>query len=189
MSAEDQHLIDECLAGRTDAFGQLVVRYQDRLFNTLVRVLGSTDDARDAAQDAFIQAFEKLSTFQGHSAFYSWLFRIAMNAALTQKRKRRRTITSIDRSAKSRGVEISDPHPNSAPAHAIEQSERQAQVRAALMSLPDEFRTVLVLKEMEGLKYEEIAEMVGCPVGTVRSRIHRARSELRQKLRSLLDEK
>lgn len=189
MSAEDQHLIDESLAGRTDAFGQLVVRYQDRLFSSLVRILNSRDDARDAVQDAFIQAFEKLATFQGNSAFYSWLFRIAMNAALTQKRKHRKTASSLDAARDNRGIEIPDGHPSAGPSHAIELSEQQAQVQRALMSLPDEFRTVIVLKEMEGLKYEEIAEMVGCPVGTVRSRIHRARSELRQKLRALLDEK
>jgi RNA polymerase sigma-70 factor (ECF subfamily) len=187
--AEDRDLINECLAGRTDAFGELVVRYQDRLYNTLVKVLGSSDDARDAVQDAFVQAFEKLSTFHGRSAFYSWLFRIAMNAALTQKRKHRHSPASIDAARAQHGVELPDRHSASAPDHALDQTERQAQVRAALMLLPDEFRIVLVLKEMEGLKYEEIAEIIGCPVGTVRSRIHRARSDLRERLRPLLDEK
>ncbi|MEX2287425.1 MAG: sigma-70 family RNA polymerase sigma factor [Planctomycetaceae bacterium] len=186
MSADDQHLIDECLSGRTEAFGQLVVRYQDRLHNTLVKILGSTDDARDAAQDAFVQAFEKLSSFQGTAAFYSWLFRIAMNAAVTQKRKTRRTVGSVDAAREQRGVEPLDLHPASQPSHSLELSERQALVRAALMELADDFRIALVLKEMEGLKYEEIAELVGCPIGTVRSRIHRARSELREKLRPLL---
>jgi RNA polymerase sigma-70 factor (ECF subfamily) len=188
VSTDDQHLINECLSGRTEAFGQLVVRYQDRLHNTLVKILGSSDDARDAAQDAFVQAFEKLATFQGTAAFYSWLFRIAMNAAVTQKRRTRRKVGSIDASRDHGGFEPLDSHPSSRPSHSLELSERQAEVRAALMELSEEFRTVLVLKEMEGLKYEEIAEIIGCPVGTVRSRIHRARSELREKLRSLLSD-
>ena len=78
VNDQDQELIDECLAGQTDAFGRLVVRYQDRLYNTLVNILGSPDDARDIAQEAFVHAFRKLATFRGHAAFYSWLFRIAL---------------------------------------------------------------------------------------------------------------
>jgi RNA polymerase sigma-70 factor (ECF subfamily) len=183
VSAEDQQLIDECLAGRTDAFGQLVVRYQDRLYNMLVKVLGSPDDARDTAQDAFVQAFQKLGTFHGNAAFYSWLFRIAMNSAISQRRRMKRFSHSLDAAREQHGIEPADSHPAAQPTHALELAERQQQVRRALAELAIEYRTVLVLKEMEGLKYEEIAEIVGCPIGTVRSRIHRARSELRQKLR------
>jgi RNA polymerase sigma-70 factor (ECF subfamily) len=182
VSTDDQHLIQECLAGRTEAFGRLVLRYQDRLYNTLVNVLGSADDARDVAQDAFVHAFTKLGTFRGHSAFYSWLFRIAMNAAISQKRKTRRVPVSVEAAREQAGVEPSDTHLDNHPSHSLETSERQAAVRAALAELSEEYRTVLVLKEMEGLKYEEIAEIVGCPIGTVRSRIHRARYELRCKL-------
>ena len=182
VSADDQQLIRECLAGRTEAFGRLVLRYQDRLYNTLVNVLGSADDARDVSQDAFVHAFTKLASFRGHSAFYSWLFRIAMNSAVSQKRKTRRVTVSVEAAREQAGVEPSDDHPDSQPSHALETSERQTAVRAALAELSEEYRTVLVLKEIEGLKYEEIAEIVGCPIGTVRSRIHRARCELRQKL-------
>ena len=89
VSSDEKQLIRECLAGRTEAFGELVVRYQDRLFNALVGVLGSPDDAHDIAQDAFVQAFQRLKTFRGDSAFYSWLFRIALNAAASQKRRTR----------------------------------------------------------------------------------------------------
>jgi len=182
VSTDDQQLIAECLAGRTEAFGQLVVRYQDRLYNTLLNVLGSADDARDIAQDTFVQAFQKLDTFRGQSAFYSWLFRIAMNAAISQKRKTRLMPISIDVARERSGIEPADDRPDNIPSHSLERSERQILVRTALAELPEEFRIVLVLKEMEGLKYEEIAEIVDCPIGTVRSRIHRARSELRQKL-------
>ena len=187
VKVQDQELIDECLAGQTDAFGQLVVRYQDRLYNTLVNVLGSSDDARDVAQEAFVHAFQKLATFRGHAAFYSWLFRIALNAAMSHKRKRRRTVVSVEAAREQAGIEPIDPRSDNRPSHALELSERQAAVRSALAQISKEYRTVLVLKEMDGLKYEEIAEIVGCPIGTVRSRIHRARSELREKLRILLN--
>ncbi|HUG92059.1 MAG TPA: sigma-70 family RNA polymerase sigma factor [Planctomycetaceae bacterium] len=186
MSPPDQHLISECLAGRPEAFGELVVRYQDRLFHSLVGMLGSADEARDAAQDAFVQAFSRLDTFRGQSAFYSWLFRIAVNAAVSRKRKARRSGTSLDAAREQSGTEPIDGRPDSEPSYAMEVSESQRLVRTALAELSDEFRTVLVLKEIEELKYEEIAEIMDCPVGTVRSRIHRARAELREKLRILL---
>lgn len=185
-STDDNRLIEECLSGRTEAFGQLVVRHQDRLYNSLAKILGSADDARDVTQEAFVSAFQKLETFRGNSAFYSWLFRIAMNAAVTQKRKTSRMVASIEAARELAGVEPADQHPASRPSHEMEQSEQQALVRAALSELPEEFRTVLVLKEIDSLKYEEIAEIIGCPVGTVRSRIHRARNELRAKLAVLL---
>ncbi|MEX0701423.1 MAG: sigma-70 family RNA polymerase sigma factor [Planctomycetales bacterium] len=188
MPIDDQQLIQDCLSGETEAFGRLVVRYQDRLYNTLLGVLCSPEDARDVAQDAFVQAFHKLGTFRGRSAFYSWLFRIAMNAAISRKRKDRRAPSSIDAAREAAGFEPADGHPAASPSYALEVRERQTVVRAALAELSEEFRTVLILKEMEGLKYEEIAEIVGCPIGTVRSRIHRGRNELREKLRALLEE-
>lgn len=188
VNIDDHQLIEQCLAGRSEAFGELVVRYQDRLFHTLLFVTGAADQAQDVAQDAFVHAFAKLSTFRGESAFYSWLFRIAMNAAVSRKRRDRRMSASLDAARENTGHEPIDAHPASEPSHSIEVSERQALVRAALAELSEEYRTVLVLKEMEDLRYEEIAEIVGCPIGTVRSRIHRARSELREKLAVLFKE-
>lgn len=186
VSAEDQELIAECLAGDTEAFGALVVRYQDRLYNTLVNVLGSAEEARDVAQDAFVHAFQKLQSFRGRAAFYSWLFRIAFNAAISRKRKVRRPSGSVDASREGGGVDPPDLRSDIEPSFPLEQAERQALVRKALAEISEEFRTALVLKEMDGLKYEEIAEIMNCPIGTVRSRIHRARTELRGKLESLL---
>lgn len=184
--AGDHELIQQSLAGRTDAFGQLVVRYQDRIHRTLVHVLGSTEDAQDVAQDAFVHAYQKLSSFRGQSAFYSWLFRIALNTAATHRRRNYRRMISVEAAREGAGYEPVDGRMDSQPSHPLEQSEQQKLVRDALAELQEEYRTALVLKEMEGLKYEEIAELVGCPIGTVRSRIHRARSELREKLRILL---
>lgn len=180
--ASDQHLIDQCLAGQTDAFGQLVERYQHRLYGSLVHVLGSADDAQDVAQDAFVHAFEKLGTFRGQSAFYSWLFRIALNAAVSTKRKTRRVTGSVDAIREATGDEPVDKNTSSAPDNAAHVDDRQRLVRRALAQLPDEYRTALVLKEMDDLKYEEIAEILSVPLGTVRSRIHRARQELRTRL-------
>ena len=188
MSKPDQELIADCLNGQTQAFGDLVVRYQNRLYNTLVGVLGSVDDAHDVAQEAFVNAFQKLHTFRGHSAFYSWLFRIALNSAVSQQRKINRVAVSIEATRERSGIEPIDRRPASRPEHALETTERQSAVRSALAELAEEFRTALVLKEMENLSYQEIAEIVGCPVGTVRSRIHRARSELREKLQDVLRE-
>jgi RNA polymerase sigma-70 factor (ECF subfamily) len=181
----DEELIAESLAGQTESFGQLVLRHQDRLCNSLAAMLGSVEDARDVSQEAFINAFEKLATFRGSCAFYSWLFRIALNSSINQFRKQRATV-SIEAARENAGVEPTDSHPEAHPAFALERSERQSLVQAALAELPAEYRTVLVLKEMEDLKYEEIAAILECPIGTVRSRIHRARGELRTKLRVLL---
>jgi RNA polymerase sigma-70 factor, ECF subfamily len=182
VNASDQALIDRCLEGQTDAFGELVTRHQDRLYGTLVNMLGSVHDARDATQDAFVLAFQKLETFRRESAFYSWLFRIAYNAAVSRHRKTRRETGSVEAARAASGREPTDERPQADPAHDLYTAERQNLVQSALGELADEYRTVIVLREMEGLSYEQIAELVGVPIGTVRSRIHRARTELRDKL-------
>lgn len=182
VSANDLALIRRCRAGDADAFGGLVLRYQDRLFAALVHLLGSLEDARDVTQDAFVLAFEKLGTFRGDSAFYSWLFRIAYNAAMTRKRKERRLPASIDEARERRGEDLSDRRSDIDPGAALDSEERQGLVRKALDELGDDYRTAIILKEIDGLRYDEIADIVGCPIGTVRSRIHRARQELRDKL-------
>ena len=182
----DQTLIDSCLAGRREVFGQLVERYQNRLFHSLLHLLGSTEDAQDAAQDAFVQAFEKLASFRGQSQFYSWLFRIAFNTAVSAKRKTKRMSVSLDARREASGLEPSDVNPSTEPSYALDVSDRQRLVQQALAELSEEFRTALVLKEMDGMSYEEISDAVDVPLGTVRSRIHRARLELRDKLSVLL---
>lgn len=182
----DQSLIEICLAGRREAFGQLVDRYQNRLFHSLVHMLGSTEDAQDIAQDAFVQAYEKLATFRGQCQFYSWLFRIAFNTAVSSRRKSRHMTVSLDGRRECTGQEPVDHRPSAEPSYSMDVGERQRLVRQALSELCEEFRTALVLKEMDGMSYEEIAEVIEVPLGTVRSRIHRARLELREKLSVLL---
>jgi RNA polymerase sigma-70 factor (ECF subfamily) len=182
---DDSQLIDEALAGKSSAFGQLVCRYQDRLYNTLVHVTGSAEDARDVAQDAFVQAFIRLETFQRTSAFYTWLYRIAVNQAISRIRRRKPTV-SIEKVREQSGDEPLDS--GDGPQGRIEQQERVDQVQAALGRLNEPYRTILVLREIEGCDYETIAEMLELPIGTVRSRLHRARCQLREELSEVLHE-
>lgn len=182
----DQELIAAALARDTAAFGELVSRYQNRLYGALVHMTGSAEDAKDVAQEAFVLAFQKLATFRGDSQFYSWLFRIAMNASVNFRRKNRSMGTSIEATKERIGLEPTDPRLDMQPDQPMEQLERQHIVREALAQMTEEFRIPLVMAEMEEMKYEEIAELLKCPIGTVRSRIHRGRAELREKLRRLL---
>ena len=182
---DDAELIAAALSGKTPAFGELVTRYQDRLYNTMVRVVGSTDEAYDVVQDAFVQAFVKLETFQRASQFYTWLYRIAFNLAVS-RRRRQKPIASIDRAREEAGDEPVSDGPD--PSSGIEQKERAVQVQAALASLSEEHRAVLVLREIDGFDYDAISEMLDLPVGTVRSRLHRARSQLRDQLKTVLQD-
>ncbi|HZZ70715.1 MAG TPA: sigma-70 family RNA polymerase sigma factor [Pirellulales bacterium] len=183
---DDAQLIDETLGGNSAAFGRLVTKYQDRLFNTIVHVVGSADEAQDVVQDAFVQSFLKLKSFQGNSAFFTWLYRIAFNVAISQRRRRKPTV-SVEQHREASGQEPLD-HA-AAPTERLESQERVEQVRQALATLSEEHRTVVVLREIDGCCYETIAEILDLPVGTVRSRLHRARLELREQLReSLLED-
>lgn len=187
VKSDDLRLIDATLAGNNEAFGELVDRYQDRLYATLVHMLGSMHDARDVAQEAFLSAFEKLDTFRREASFYSWLFRIAYNAAVTNRRKKRRETGSLDQKIESTGDEPVDGNLQADPGHQLESEENIQHVRLALDRLSPEYRDVILLKEIEGMRYEEIAVVLGCPIGTVRSRIHRARTELREQLERILE--
>ncbi|MBI2823390.1 MAG: sigma-70 family RNA polymerase sigma factor [Planctomycetia bacterium] len=181
---DDDCLIDQALAGNADAFGRLVARYQDRLFHAMTHIAGSAEDARDVVQDAFVQAFVKLESFRRTSGFYTWLYRIAFNVSAT-RRRRTRTNVSIDGNATGHALTLADP--GSAPHDRLEQQERAARVRAALENLSEEFRTVLVLREMDDCDYETIAEMLDLPIGTVRSRLHRARLQMRELLKETME--
>lgn len=182
----DQELIAAALARDTAAFGELVLRHQNRLYGALVHMTGSAEDAKDVAQEAFVLAFQKLATFRGDSQFYSWLFRIAMNASVNFRRKNRSLGASIEATKERIGLEPTDPRRDTQPDQPMEQLEQQRIVREALAQMTEEFRIPLVMAEMEEMKYEEIADLLKCPIGTVRSRIHRGRAELREKLRRLL---
>lgn len=186
VERSDQELIDAALARDTAAFGELVTKYQNRLFGALTHMLGSAEDAKDVAQEAFVLAFQKLATFRGDAQFYSWLFRIGMNAAVNFRRKNRSLGASLEATKERIGLEPTDHHSDTRPEQPLEQVERQRLVREALAQMTEEFRIPLVMAEMDEMKYEEIAALLQCPIGTVRSRIHRGRAELRDKLRRLL---
>jgi len=182
---DDSQLIDEALEGDTAAFGQLVQKHQDRLYNTLVHVVGCRVEAEDVVQDAFVQAFLKLRSFQRNSAFYTWLYRIAFNAAVS-RRRRKRVEFSVEQGREQTGTEPLDD--GEAPSERLERQERARQVRTALATLTEEHRAILVLREMEGCCYETIADVLKLPVGTVRSRLHRARLQLREQLKEEFEE-
>jgi RNA polymerase sigma-70 factor, ECF subfamily len=182
---DDSHWIQAARGGDAAAFGHLVREYQDRLVNALLYVCGSPDEAEDVAQEAFVQAYVKLATFAGDSAFYTWLYRIAMNAAISRRRRRRDT----------ESVEENREHSGREPADGGEQAEerllreeRAVLVRRALGRLSDEHRAILVLREVDGCDYDQIAAVLEVPVGTVRSRLHRARLQLKEQLDEALGE-
>lgn len=179
---DDNQLIEAALAGNSAAFGDLVRKYQDRLYTTMSHLLGSSEDAKDVVQDAFVKAFVKLESFQRASGFYTWLYRIAFNTAMSGQR-RRRPAQSVDLRHDG-GEEPLDP--SAAPGDRLEREELANQVRGALDTLSDEHRTVLVLRDIDGCDYEAMAKILDIPVGTVRSRLHRARLQLRDQLKNVL---
>ena len=174
--SDDAELIQQTLQGRPASFGVLVHKYQDRLFNAVVHAMGNVEDARDVVQEALVQAFLRLETFQHSSAFYTWLYRIAFNVAASHRRRKHVT-ASVEQVREASGQEPVDA--GMQPEEQLEQQERCQQVRQAIAQLSEEHRTVLVLRDMEDFGYEDIAQILTLPVGTVRSRLHRARMQLR----------
>lgn len=180
---DDTQLVAATLDGDNQSFGILVQRYQDRLFNTLLRFTGSRHDASDLVQDAFVQALTKLSSFRGDSQFYTWLYRIAMNLSLSQRR-RKRPVASVDAAKEQVGEEPIDEV--AGPETDLLRQERAQLVQQALLRLGEEHRQILVLREMESLSYDQIGEILSVPVGTVRSRLFRARMQLKEHLQTML---
>jgi len=181
VSSDDNRLITDCLGGNSAAFGELVRRHQDRLYNTIFRLVDNHEDAYDVVQDAFLAAYQSLDSFKGDSLFFTWLYRIAVNTAISFKRKKR-VMVRIDTTGTGSQpvIEPFDQSQETRPGHALEQAEQEQRVQQALARVSTEHRTVLILKDMEGQKYEDMAEMLGVPIGTIRSRLHRARLELRE---------
>ena len=183
MSGDENRLIDECLKGQTAAFGELVRRYQDRLFNTVYRLVDSAEDAQDVVQEAFLHAYQSLDRFKGDSQFFTWLYRIAVNSAISLKRKHRVAV-KLNQSGLGQGSvpEPPDMSEFSQPDQALERADEERRIQAALNRLSPEHRAVLILKDLEEQKYETMAEILQVPIGTIRSRLHRARLELREVL-------
>jgi RNA polymerase sigma-70 factor (ECF subfamily) len=181
VNADDSQLIALSVRGDRRAFGELVRRHQDRLYHTVYRLIGHADDAQDVVQDSFLNAYQSLHQFKGDSRFFTWLYRIAVNAAISLKRKHRPALAPTA-CLLTPGVEPPDESDGSQPGAALERAEDERRLMDALAALTPEHRAVLVLKEIDGRKYETIADVLGVPIGTVRSRLHRARLELRDQL-------
>jgi RNA polymerase sigma-70 factor (ECF subfamily) len=179
VSADDRELIAECVQGRTAAFGELVTRYQDRLYNAVYWVVGQGQDPRDVVQEAFLSAYQSLGAFKGDANFFTWLYRIAVNAAITQGRKQR---AFVRLHVGQRFPEPSDSSETNRPERALETAEEEQRIHEALSRLSPEHRVVLIMKDMEGQKYQDMADVLHVPIGTIRSRLHRARLEMRDLL-------
>lgn len=180
--AEESQLIERARAGDRAAFTQLVEVNQDRLFASMLQVTGSVDEAEEVVQEAFIRAFIKLDTFQHNSQFFTWLYRIAFNSALTRRRHKRARI-SLDHSRETVGLEVIDD--SASVDERLLSQERVDMVRQGMQELTVEHRTILVLREMDEHSYENIAEMLDISIGTVRSRLSRARRQLRLTLEAI----
>jgi RNA polymerase sigma-70 factor (ECF subfamily) len=178
VSVEDRQLINDCLNGRDEAFSELVRRYQDRLYNAVFRFLNDAEDAQDVTQEAFISAWQALGRFKGDAKFFTWIYRIAINHAIDLRRKQK-----VGQSLEVRLNEELVPvaaSPSNRPEDAAERRDEAEKLRKALDLLSPEHRMVLILKEIDGMKYEEMADALEVPIGTIRSRLHRARLELRE---------
>jgi RNA polymerase sigma-70 factor, ECF subfamily len=185
LKNDDLKLIDEAICGNPSAFGTLVLRYQDRLFSSLVYLTGSEEDARDVTQEAFVKAFVQLANFRRESAFYTWLYRIAFNTAHDRFRRKRPDV-SLDAIQEGQGCEPLSDCPS--PSDEASRIEENRLVRQAIDKLDEPFRSVLILRDLDGQSYDDIAEILDIPIGTLRSRLHRARARLCDQLRPLLKE-
>ncbi|MEL6110500.1 MAG: sigma-70 family RNA polymerase sigma factor [Planctomycetota bacterium] len=179
---EERELIDRALAGDRDAFAELVRQNQDRLFASMMQITGSPEESEEVTQEAFIRAFVKLDTFQRNSQFFTWLYRIAFNSALTRRRKKRARV-SLDQVRDDNGLEVSSSFEG--VDEPMLRDERVKLVRSAIGTLTEEHRHILTLREMDDFSYEEIAEVLEISIGTVRSRLSRARRQLKLAIENL----
>jgi RNA polymerase sigma-70 factor (ECF subfamily) len=186
----DQQLVERAQRGDKAAFELLVAKYQRKLVRLLSRFIRDPTEVEDVAQEAFIKAYRALPSFRGDSAFYTWLYRIGINTAknyLVAMGRRAPTVSETE-SADSEGSEESGQVPDyNTPENELMSRQIAETVNRAVEDLPEELRTAITLRELEGLSYEDIAGIMNCPIGTVRSRIFRAREAIAEKLRPQLE--
>ena len=185
----DQALVEQVQAGDKQAFDVLVLKYQNKIIQLVNRYVHDADEARDVAQEAFIKAYRAIGRFRGDSAFYTWLYRIAINTAknylvASGRRPPRSDIDAQDAEQYEGATGLKE---YATPERLLLKDEIQAAIATAIDELPDDLRTAITLRELEGLSYEEIAQTMDCPIGTVRSRIFRARDAIDTRLKPLLD--
>src|SRR5277367_1291780 len=185
----DQQLVERAQRGDKHAFELLVLKYQRKLARLLSRLVRDAGEVEDVTQEAFIKAYRALPTFRGESAFYTWLYRIGVNTAknyLVAMRRRAPTMTEINNEEAEdieEGQQLKDMN---TPENELMSRQVAETVNQTLQELPEELRTAITLREIEGLSYEEIAQVMNCPIGTVRSRIFRAREAIAERLRPQL---
>jgi len=186
----DQQLVERAQKGDKRAFGLLVDKYQRKLARLLSRFVRDSAEVEDVTQEAFIKAYRALPNFRGDSAFYTWLYRIGINTAknhLMAAGRRAPTSTSVD-SEEAEGLDEGEQLRDiNTPESLLLSREIGDTVNAAMLALPEDLRTAIQLREMEGMSYEDIAQIMNCPIGTVRSRIFRAREAIAEQLKPLLD--
>ena len=186
----DQRLVERVQAGDPLAFDALAAKYQRKLNRLLSRYIRDHAEVEDVVQETFLKAYRALPSFRGESAFYTWLYRIGINTAknyLAAKGRRAPTTTEVDADEAETFEEASLLHDINTPERILQSKQIGQTINIAMQSLPEELRNAIMLREIEGLSYEEIAAEMGCPIGTVRSRIFRAREAVAEKLRPLLD--
>ena len=189
-SLSDEAIIERVRNGDPDVFGILVCRYQDRIYSAILGYVHSPEDAADLAQETFVKAYVNLRTYHGGAAFYTWLYRIAINSAidLIRKRPNSRVDSLDDEKYQEVGFEPTATDPAVNPDKMLARTEAKTALRRAIDSLSEKLRTAIILHDLEGLSQEQVAEILRCPVGTVKSRVSRAREELREVLTGHLDD-
>jgi len=186
----DLSLVRRVQRGDKGAFDALVLKYQHRIVKLVMRYVRNPAEAEDVAQEAFIKAYRALPQFRGDSAFYTWLYRIAINTAKNAlaSRERNPVAYDLDRNAADEAYDVQARMKDAdTPEGLVLTEEIRSTVNAAIEALPEDLRTAIVLRELEGLSYEEIAAAMDCPVGTVRSRIFRAREAIDRRLRDVFE--
>ena len=193
MEPTDNELVTRCQRGDQRAFQQLVERYQKRAFGIAVGMLRNSDDAMDAAQEAFVKVFRNIAGFKGDSSFYTWLYRIVVNVCIDHCRKHGKMKPveydeTFRRRDEAEGVlPLTGNTKSMHPGAAFDQQELGAALQAAIDGLSENHRAIILLREVEGLSYEEIAEAMDCHLGTVMSRLHHARKNLQKALKPYLE--
>jgi RNA polymerase sigma-70 factor, ECF subfamily len=174
---KDTTLIERTLSGDNGAFDMLVTRYRDRIFSLAFHMLSNAEEAEDIAQEVFVRAYRNLGKFRQESSFYTWLYRIAVNIVYTQAKKNTRRRVLYDEAFKER--EYLQPHSFDSPETVAQAGEVREMILKAINQLDPRFRQVIILKELEGLDVSEVAKLLGLPEGTVKSRLFRAREDLK----------
>lgn len=185
LTAPDEWLFNQVQRGHTEAFDAIVNRYRDRLFNCIIRLVRQTECAEDLVQETFLRVYRSRNEYQATTHFSTWIYTIALNLARSELRKRKRrqffSINTDPDDDQGERPELSDPA--GGPDDQLHHSELGRSIQRAIGQLPIKYQTVIVLRDIEELSYEEISEVLQCPTGTIKSRVNRARLKLQEKLR------